>query len=105
VIDEDLGLVFQAAEGGAVDDAIAIALKRQPKGMLVFRMLRVRGCRRSAWRTRRAADPRGHDVGARQHEPRYSNAIAEANDDGNHLRPGFFAPLGWTIRFGSCLAE
>ena len=34
VIDEDLGLVLEAAEGGAVDDAVAVALEREPKRML-----------------------------------------------------------------------
>ena len=31
VIDEDLGLVLQAAEGGGVDDAIPVTLKARPR--------------------------------------------------------------------------
>ncbi len=32
VIDEDLGLVLEAAEGGAMDDAVAVALKGRAQG-------------------------------------------------------------------------
>ncbi len=34
VVDEDLGLVFQTAEGGGVQDAIAVALEDGPIGRL-----------------------------------------------------------------------
>ncbi len=36
VVDEDLGLVLQAAEGGAVDDAVAVALVGASGGVLLF---------------------------------------------------------------------
>ncbi len=34
VIDEDLGLVLQAAEGGGMDDAVAVALERRARRAL-----------------------------------------------------------------------
>jgi hypothetical protein len=38
-VDEDLGLVLQAAEGLAVDDPVAVALKRRPQAaFLLFRV-------------------------------------------------------------------
>src|SRR3546814_6589311 len=37
VIDEDLRLVLQAAEGGRVDDPVAVALERRAVGRLGFR--------------------------------------------------------------------
>ncbi len=39
VVDEDLGLVLQAAEGRRVDDAVPVALKGSSQGMLGLRML------------------------------------------------------------------
>ena len=38
VVDEDLGLVFQAAEGGGMQDAVAVALEAGAVVGLVFRM-------------------------------------------------------------------
>src|SRR6185295_3883119 len=49
VVDEYLGLVFEAAEGGGVDDAIAIALVFAPaarRGLAVAAPARVLGARR-----------------------------------------------------------
>ena len=37
VIDEDLGLVLEPAEGGRMDDAVAVALERGPRRRLGLR--------------------------------------------------------------------
>ncbi len=38
VLDEDLRLVLEAAEGGGMDDAVAVALKARPEGAFLFRI-------------------------------------------------------------------
>ena len=63
VVDEDLRLVFEPAEGGRVDDAVAVALEGRPVGVFGLGMLAPaavaagHGVRRQHWRARGLRDP------------------------------------------------
>ena len=65
-VDEDLGLVLEAPERLAVDDAVAVALERRPAaGTPLPPHAHARASRRSARRAGRATSPPARECGSR----------------------------------------